>query len=207
MLNNTHLSDEEQAEALKRWWSENGKSIIGGIVVGLGLVFGWQGWNEHQRSQSEMASAEYDRFQLSIMQSNLDAAQVQASKISEDYSATAYDYFVALDLAKALVASKDYEAARKQLELAIASADDDGLKLIAEARLARLLVAMNETGSVPGLIGSAEGTPFAGELAHIDGDIASAAGDKAAARMAYQKALDSGAGNKQLLEMKLNETR
>ena len=63
MLNNTHLSDEEQAEALKRWRSENGKTNIGGIVLGLGLVIGWQGWNEHQRRQSEMATAEYDRFQ------------------------------------------------------------------------------------------------------------------------------------------------
>ncbi|MBT8438570.1 MAG: tetratricopeptide repeat protein [Gammaproteobacteria bacterium] len=207
MLNNTHLSDEEQAEALKRWWSENGKSIIGGIVVGLGLVFGWQGWNEHQRSQSEMATAEYDRFQLSIMQSNLDAAQVQASKITEDYSATAYDYFVALDLAKALVAKKDFEGARKQLELAIASADDDGLKLIAEARMARLLVAMNETDTARALVNNAQGTPFAGEFAHIDGDIAAVAGDKTSAGVAYQKALDTGAGNKQLLEMKLNETR
>jgi len=207
VLNNTHLSDEEKAEALKRWWSENGKSIIGGIVVGLGLVFGWQGWNEHQRSQSEMATAEYDRFQLSIMQSNLDAAQVQASKISEDYSSTAYDYFVALDLAKALVAKKDFEGARKQLELAIASADDNGLKLIAEARLARFLVDMNETDSARGLVKNAQGTPFAGEFAHIDGDIAVAAGDKASAAIAYQQALDAGAGNSQLLEMKLNETR
>jgi len=207
VLNNTHLSDEEQAEALKRWWSENGKSIIGGIVVGLGLVFGWQGWNEHQRNQSEMATAEYDRFQLSIMQSDLEAAQVQASKISADYSSTAYDYFVALDLAKALVANKDFEGAKKQLELAIASADDDGLKLIAEARLARLLVAMNETDTARNLVRNAEGTPFAGEFAHIDGDIASVAGDRSAAGLAYQKALDSGAGNHKLLEMKLNETR
>jgi predicted negative regulator of RcsB-dependent stress response len=207
MLNNTHLSDEEQAEALKRWWSENGKSIIGGIVVGLGLVFGWQGWNEHQRSQSEMASAEYDRFQLSIMQSNLEAAQAQASKIAEDYSGTAYDYFVALDLAKAMVEKKDYEGARKQLELAIASADDEGMKLVAEARMARLLIAMNETDSARGLVDQARGTPFEGEFAHIEGDIAAVAGDRASAGLAYQKALDSGAGNSQLLEMKLNETR
>ena len=207
MLNNTHLSDEEKAEELKRWWSENGKSIIGGIVVGLGLVFGWQGWNEYQRSQSEMATAEYDRFQLSLMQSDLDAAQVQASKITADYSATAYDYFVALDLAKALVAKKDYQSARKQLELAIAAADDEGLKLVAEARMARLLVAMNETDTARGLVSNAQGTPFAGEFAHIDGDIAIAAGDTAAAGVAYQQALETGAGNKQLLEMKLNETR
>lgn len=207
MLNNTHLSDEEQAEALKRWWSENGKSIIGGIVVGLGLVFGWQGWNEHQRSQSEMATAEFDRFQLSLMQSNLEAAQVQAGKISEDYSRTAYDYFVALDLAKALVEKKDFDAARKQLELAIASADDEGLKLIAEARMARLLVAINETDTARGLVVNADETPFEGEFAHIDGDIAIAAGDKSSAAVAYQKALDAGAGNGQLIEMKLNETR
>jgi predicted negative regulator of RcsB-dependent stress response len=207
VLNNTHLSDEEQAEALKRWWSENGKSIIGGIVVGLGLVFGWQGWNDHQRTQSEMASAEFDRFQMSIMQSNFEAAKVQADKIAADYSGTAYDYFAALDLARVLMDSKDLKAARQQLELAIARADDDGLKIIAEARLARLLVAMNETDAARELISKGETTAFAAEFAHIKGDIAIATGDLDAARGAYEKALQGNAGNKPLIEMKLNEIR
>jgi len=30
-----HLNDEEQVEALKKWWSENGKSVVGGVVLGL----------------------------------------------------------------------------------------------------------------------------------------------------------------------------
>jgi predicted negative regulator of RcsB-dependent stress response len=204
VLNNIHLSDEEQAEALKRWWSENGKSIIGGIVVGLGLVFGWQGWNEHQRTQSEMGAVEYDRFQMTVMQSDLEAAKVQAAKITADYSGTAYDYFAALDLAKALVAQNDFEAARKQLELAIASADDDGLKQMAEVRMARLLLAMNETDTARQLVAGKQDNAFASEFAHIEGDISALSGDQAAASAAYQKALQGDSSNRPLIEMKLN---
>ena len=40
----TYLSDDEQAEALKKWWKENAVSIIVGAGLGFGIIFGWQGW-------------------------------------------------------------------------------------------------------------------------------------------------------------------
>ncbi|MEX2327847.1 MAG: tetratricopeptide repeat protein, partial [Pseudomonadales bacterium] len=42
-------TDEEQIEAIKKWWDENGKSILIGIVLALGGVFGYQAWDNHVR--------------------------------------------------------------------------------------------------------------------------------------------------------------
>ena len=39
-----HLTDEEQVEKVKAWLKENGTSIVAGVVIGLGGIFGWQFW-------------------------------------------------------------------------------------------------------------------------------------------------------------------
>ncbi|MGU3844696.1 YfgM family protein, partial [Vibrio diabolicus] len=35
-------TEEQQVEAIKDWWKENGKAVIIGAVVGLGGLFGWR---------------------------------------------------------------------------------------------------------------------------------------------------------------------
>jgi len=202
---NSHLSDDEQAEALKRWWSENGKSVIGGIVLGLVLVFGWRGWGDHQRQQAELASAEYDRLLVSLQKGEIDAATKQAERIAGEYSGTAYDYFASLDMAKKLIESNDLTGAKLQLEFAVANADNEGLKQLAQARLARVLLAMNDTAGAQAVISSQENAEFSGEFAHVQGDIELANDNLQGAKAAYQKALDNNASNRRLIEMKLND--
>ena len=46
-----HLSEEEQIEAFKRWWAENGLQTLLSIVLVVGGYFGWQGWQQHQQDQ------------------------------------------------------------------------------------------------------------------------------------------------------------
>lgn len=205
---NSHLSDDEQAEALKRWWSENGKSIIGGIVLGLALVFGWKGWTQHQMNQAEMASAAYERLLFNLEKDDIEAAKKQAEQIAGEYSGTAYDYFASMDLAKTLAESGDLAGAKLQLEFAVANADDEGLKQLAQSRLARVLLALNDLAAAQSLVSSSDSeSPFAGEFAHVDGDIQKASGNASAAQAAYQKALDKNASNRRLIEMKLNDIK
>ncbi len=55
----TYRTEEEQVEAIGRWWNENGRSIIISIVLALSAGFGWQAWKDHDLQQSESASHEY----------------------------------------------------------------------------------------------------------------------------------------------------
>ena len=41
-----HITEEEQIEALKRWWDENGKQVVLAIVLTVGGYFGWQAWTD-----------------------------------------------------------------------------------------------------------------------------------------------------------------
>ena len=54
-------SEDQQIEELKRWWSENGRSIVIGVVLGIGGVSGWVGWKHYSETTSEAASAMWRR--------------------------------------------------------------------------------------------------------------------------------------------------
>ncbi|OQX34172.1 MAG: hypothetical protein B0D84_03750, partial [Candidatus Sedimenticola endophacoides] len=61
------------------------------------------------------------------------------------------------------------------------------------------------TQGAASVAGAAVADRFAAELAELRGDIALADGDLAAARDAYLQAIDSGAGNTELVQMKLDD--
>ena len=41
-------TEEEQVQAIKDWWKNNGSSLLIGIGAALAIVFGWQAWQNHQ---------------------------------------------------------------------------------------------------------------------------------------------------------------
>jgi predicted negative regulator of RcsB-dependent stress response len=207
VLNSHHLSDEEKAEALKRWWSDNGKSIIGGIVIGLALVFGWRGWLDYQQQQAAVASSEYDSLLEAAALGTLDQAGAKLESLKKDYAGTAYDYFASLEMARLAVDNKDLPAAKNYLEYAAANADQDGLKQLATLRLARVLMAMGENNQAKALVSAGVEGAFAGEYAHILGDILRTEGDRVGALAAYDKALNQNGTNVALIEMKINQVR
>ena len=46
------LNEHEQSELVRNWIRQNAGSILVGILIGLGLIVGWQQWQRMQRSQS-----------------------------------------------------------------------------------------------------------------------------------------------------------
>ncbi|MDX1713508.1 MAG: tetratricopeptide repeat protein, partial [Halomonas venusta] len=55
-------SEEEQLEVIKRWWKENGTSLIAGAVLAAAGVFGWNAWQNYQEGQAEAASVRYQQL-------------------------------------------------------------------------------------------------------------------------------------------------
>ena len=59
-------SEEQQVEAIKSWWQENGKSIIAGVVIGFVGLFGWRYYNDYTRQQSESSAAGYQQVMQNL---------------------------------------------------------------------------------------------------------------------------------------------
>ena len=43
-------TDEEQIEAIKKWFEDNGISLVLAIVLGLGGTFGYRAWENSVRA-------------------------------------------------------------------------------------------------------------------------------------------------------------
>ncbi|MES9902536.1 MAG: tetratricopeptide repeat protein [Sedimenticola sp.] len=200
-----NLSEEEQVEQLKAWWKENGTSVIAGIVIGLGAVFGWQYWNQHQRSIAGQASAQFEQLNHSISNGAEELATVQAEGVISNYQDTTYAIFAALDLAKLKFQQDDAAGARVQLQWVLDNTSDPSLLQVARLRLARLLLAEGDAEGVEALANAASDDSYRGDFAELRGDAALLKGDKSAARQAYRQALEQQGGNSALVQMKFDD--
>jgi predicted negative regulator of RcsB-dependent stress response len=197
-------TEEQQVEALKKWWKENGKSIIAGIVLGLAGVLGWRAWSDHRDNVASQASNIFDQMVVSVDMGDAESAAKQAQTLHQEYGSTPYSGFAELMQARLLYEKGDGAAAAAALEQAIAKAPDEALKTIAVLRLARLRVAADELDAAEALLQKHPApATFNGEYAAVRGDIALGRGDTAAARSAYQQALAEQAGNADLVQLKL----
>jgi predicted negative regulator of RcsB-dependent stress response len=199
-----YQTEEEQVEALKRWWKENGTSIVAGIVIGLGGVFGWQAWGGYQDRVGKEASESFNQVLISLQQGNTESAGKQAELLRLDFDGTSYAIFAALAQARIKLDQGDAAAARSQLEWAIGEADDPSLKQLAQLNLARVLLSDGDLDGAAKLADVEKGG-YAGEYAAIRGDIAAQKGDKQQARDAYTQAMTLGVSNRNLLQMKLDD--
>ncbi len=201
----THLTEEEQVEALKKWWQENGKSLIVGAVLGLGGIFGWQSWTQHQATQSELASVRFENLHQAARNDQLDAVQKQAQIIQDEHKKHIYSDFAHLDLAKVQADQGDAAGAAQTLQQVADNSGEQAVRLLAQLRLARLKLIQGDAAGAGALLDQLTDNAYRGEVLALRGDIARARGDTQQARRAYADALAANAGNAGLIRMKLDE--
>ena len=51
-----YKTEEEQIEAVKRWWNENGRAVVFAVVIGVSGSFGWQFWQDSKQEGREQAA-------------------------------------------------------------------------------------------------------------------------------------------------------
>ena len=202
-----YLSEQEQVEALKKWWAENGKSVIAGIVLGLTAIFGWRAWQDHERVRAEAASDVYQELLAAL---DNPETQKEANELAEelinDYPSIRYAVFAGLAQARMAVAAEDYPKAALHLRKALADNDDAKLQPLIRLRLAAVLSANgNHEDALKELEAKDPGT-FTAAFDELRGDIQLALGDLNAARTLYQQALENARAEQSdtvVLEMKL----
>ena len=198
-------TDEEKAEAIKKWWKENGVSVAAGVAIGLGAIFGWRAWVNYQDSVGQQASAAFERLLVSADTGDTQSALAQSKLLGEEFASTAYATLASLVQARIELEAGNLADARTALEQAIADSPDSGIGRIAALRLARVLIAEGNLEAASNLVTEFDdGGSFAGAFAAIRGDIAKAQGRTADARAAYEQAIAGGAPNPTQLRLKLD---
>lgn len=202
-----YASEEEQVEALKRWWRENGRSVIVGIVLGLLALGGWRGWAWYSEQQSLEASQLYEQVVSRIESGERGRLADLAGRLRTDYGGTPYAALGSLAAARAAVDAGDHEAAADWLRWAMNNASTDDLAYIARARLARVEGERGNPDTALELIGVEHPASFDGLYAEVRGDLLVAKGDRKGAAEAYEAALsaDVPPADPQAVERKLNQ--
>jgi predicted negative regulator of RcsB-dependent stress response len=200
-----YQTEEEQIEAIKKWWKENGKSIIAGVVIGLGGVLGWQAWSQYTDSVGGQAALHFQQLTGAMETGAPVIAQAQGEQLMSEYEGTPYAVFAALELARLHVDEGDTAEARSRLRWAMEHADDEGLAQIARLRLARLVLDAGELDEAARLLDQPHDPSFAGAVAELRGDLAKARGSYEAAAEAYAEALERGVGDTTVVQMKLDD--
>ena len=204
----TYQTEEEQVQAIKDWWKENGRAVIAGLIIGIGAIAGYRYWTGHQVTQSVQASMLYAQVVTSA--TNADSAQAfeLGKSLTTDYSKTPYAALTALTLAKLAIDQVDYPTAAAQLRWVIDNSSDDGLKHLARLRLARVLAAQDKPDLAISLLNETNTDGFTTLYQETRGDILTQQGKTAKAREEYRKALEDLEMNPQrrrALEMKMND--
>ncbi len=203
-----YKTEDEQVEAIRKWWQENGKSIILGVVVGLGAVFGWRTWQEHQIARAEAASGLYQDVLKSLRADNADEAKTPATEIVSSYGNTGYAVLARLVLAKLAVGADDTTAAADHLRKALEQNSEATLDLAIRLRLARVLTAREQYDEALAMLKVNDRGEYGPSYDELRGDILALQGDKQAAYESYQKALTAGRARStdtSVLEMKMND--
>lgn len=204
-----YATEEEQLEALKRWWSENGRAVILGVTIGVLALAGWRGWEMYTEQRALGASAVYDQLLGDLAADDTAAVLEHAEALRSDYAGTAYAGLGALAAAGVAVGTGDLEAAEQWLRRARELAADRHVALLAQARLARVLNARGNPDAALDLLEDDVPPAYTALYAEIRGDLLSEQGDEEAAVAAYQRALDAevGPADRALVERKLNRAR
>ncbi len=199
-------TEEEQVEALKRWWRENSQAVIIGVVLGSALILGVNFWRSHQHEQRLQASDIYEQLMTADSGGKFEEVGKLGQTLGTQFSSTPYAGYAALFEAKAKVQTGDLPAAKAILEKLVATGDKT-LKNVAKLRLINIMLASGEYEQGLKLIAETDAASIHGFNANYEelkGDLYIAMGRVDEARTAYENAQRDGAQSP-LLQFKLDD--
>ena len=187
-------SDEEQLDAVKRWWKENGISLVAGAVIAAAGVFGWHAWQNYQQGQSEAASMRYQQLVNmttgnDLAEDELASARAMVSELNDEHGNTLYAELALLLDARLAVQQGDLEGAKTALESVAGNSSRRYVQSLAWLRLARIELAEGNLDHALALLDEPITDALAAQREDVRGDTFAAQGDTEAARDAWQTAL------------------
>lgn len=203
-----YSTEEQQVEAIKQFWKDHGVSIIAGVVIGLGGLYGFRHYQQSELAAQEALSAQYATLTDKLAAEGTDkkAWLADAQTFIDAGNNTEYGHLTSLLAAKEAVALKDFAAAEKLLAQVVSVTKSPELKAVATLRLARVQAEQAKHKEALATLSATLPAAFASQQNELKGDVLLKSGDEAAALAAYKAAQAAGeAGRNPLLDVKLNE--
>ena len=198
-------SEKEQLEEMRAWWTVYGRYVIAGVVIAVGLLFGFNQYQSSKLAAQVEASVLYESLTVYVSDGDLDNAESIADDLASNYANTAYAAQSNLAMAKLYMdKNRDQDAADVLNELLLMRGNK-ALKQVGRLRLARILLYQDKPQEVVDLLADQDDAAFAGLFAEMRGDAFAALGQITAAGDEYRTALADASQtiNRGVVQMKL----
>ncbi len=182
------IAEDEDLVRAKAWWKENGSSIIGGVLIGTVLVFGYNFWQSYQVKHAAEVAGLYEQYN----QSPEDSVALEALLDFDDKAA--YTQLARMTAAKIATDAGEFEKAEQLLQSVLDAKTDDGLRSVAVLRLATVYLANTKQDAALALLDaqSNSGLPLMqARVQELQGDIYLQKGDADKARGFYESSIVS----------------
>lgn len=199
-----YSNENDQVDALKNFFAENGKALAVGVILGIGALVGWRYWTSHQETNSREASQAYENA-VSAVKPNKPETFTAAEKFAASEKNT-YGAFAALELAQQFADANQLDKAEQQLQQGLAAASDDNLKSVINMRLSRIQLQMKKPDDALKTLEGIKGEGWTAIVADLRGEILLSKGDKQGARAAWEAGAKSDASPalSEMMRMKMN---
>jgi len=201
------LEEQEQIDTLKTWWKMYG-NLVTSVVVAASLgVVAWQGWNWYQAGQSAKAASIYGVLEQAAGVGDAQKVKAAAGELAEKFGGTVYASLGAMVAAKQSFDAGDLKTAKTQLSW-VAENGKDEIRDLARLRLAAVQLDEQAYDEALKQLDAKHAPALDVRFLELKGDVLSAQGKKADARVAYKAALekmgDKSGGGRELLQQKLD---
>jgi predicted negative regulator of RcsB-dependent stress response len=184
------LTDEQQADVVRKWIRDNGAYMLGGLVLGLGGLLGWNQWQDYNTVQSAEASELYEEILVSIQNDRGPRADALMLDLENDFGRSPYLDQARLNVAKYHLDRSEFESAASFLGQVVSNSRSDEMKHIARLRLVQIRIQQQQLDQALDILASEKPeSAFAARYHDLRGDVFYALGRPDEARSEYQAAL------------------
>jgi predicted negative regulator of RcsB-dependent stress response len=206
MATHLDLEEQEQLDAVKRFWKQYGNLITWLLVLALGSFAAWNGWQWWQRDLAIKAGAMFDELDRAAQAGEIDKVTRIFNDLKDRFGSTTFAQQGALLTAKAQAEKEQTDAAITTLQWVAMQAGDVDYQTIARLRLAGLLLDAKKPEEALKQLDGAHSPDFAALVADRRGDILLSLGKGDEAQASYLKAwqaMDAKIEYRRLIEAKL----
>ena len=202
-----YTTEEEQIAKIKEWIKNYGFTVFIGLMLAIGITYGYRYWQVHQTNIHEQASVGYEQMLTNLAGDKLQQAKLQGQYIIKEFPRTSYADVAGLVIAQIAVNNKNLDEAGSYLQNVIAHAKTPTIKQIARIRFARLLNAENKSQKALELLAKVDDKAYLPAVEMTKGDIYTQLNELNRAKEAYVTALTNLKKidiNSPLLKMKID---
>ena len=185
-----NLEEQENIDALKAWWSDNGRLVIAAVIAFVLGIGGIQGWRHYKSEQSMKSAVLFYDLEEAMRTGDRNKVEELARRLTAEFSGTSHAARGALLAGRVAAEAGDRDKAVESLRWVADNAKDESLRALGGLRLSAVLLDEGRLDEALAAVVAPPGEAFAALFADARGDVLVAQGKIEEAKSAYQIALD-----------------